>query len=73
MTQQKAIRIIADDFAAGSGETAEKVCAGLLTLSGAIEWIVDEVEDDEYVDHSKKWKEAAIYLLRTELKLKLRD
>jgi len=59
MTLDEAVRIIADDFAEGSGCEAEEVCASLLTLEGATEWISDERKDGEYEDHSDKWKEAA--------------
>jgi hypothetical protein len=59
MTLEEAIRVIADDFARGSGCDASEVCAGLLTLEGASEWIADEREDDEFEEHSTEWKEAA--------------
>jgi hypothetical protein len=59
MTLDEALRVIADDFADGSGMDASEVCAELLTLEGASEWIADELEDDEFEKHSEEWKEAA--------------
>lgn len=59
MTLDEALRIVADDFADGSGCEAEEVCSQLLTVEGAKQWIADEREDEEYGEHSEEWKRAA--------------
>jgi hypothetical protein len=62
MNLDDALRVIADDFADGSGVSAEEIVPQLLTVEGAKEWIADEREDEEFDKHSEEWKQAAVVI-----------